>query len=318
MTRPDLLDRFLTRQPFAVLDGGLATELEREGMDLFDPIWSAKALLEAPAKVQAVHRDYLVAGADIIATASYQATIPGLMAKGLSAAKAAAVIQSSVVLARRARDEFVAAGLTPDRQAPLVAGSVGSYGAYRHDGSEYTGDYRLTDREYKDFHRPRLQLLAEAGVDLIACETIPTRREGEVLADLLESFGGPPGWVSFTAKDEVRIADGSAFADCVASISGAQSVLAVGINCSPLGLVAGLFERARSVASKPFVAYPNAGGVFHADTGQWIGDPNAEELPEMVPRWVALGAKLIGGCCRAGPAAIAGIRQRLHQPNPQS
>jgi homocysteine S-methyltransferase len=311
MLHPSPIDTFLARQPFAVLDGGLATELERRGLDLFDPLWSAKAVIEHPSMVRAVHLDFLRAGADVVTTASYQATVPGLQARGLSTAEASAVIATSVALAREARQEFLAAASLGGRLSPLVAGSVGPYGAYLHDGSEYRGDYTLTDREFKAFHRPRFEVLVEAGVDLIACETMPSRREVAALVDLLEERGTTPAWVSFTARDDEAISDGSRFADCVAELAGAKSVVAVGVNCTPVERIAPLLERAGPSARQPFVVYPNAGGTFEATTGQWIGDPHAESILAQVSRWRDLGARIIGGCCRTGPATIAGIRAKL-------
>ncbi len=298
---------FLRKQRFLVLDGGLATELEGQGLDLLDPLWSAKALIECPDRIRSVHLDYLRAGADVVTTASYQATIPGLMARGLTAASAARTIRSSVDLAKQARDEFLAGGAAP-RLPPLIAGSIGSYGAYLHDGSEFRGDYRRTEREFKAFHRPRLEQLVEAGADLIACETMPSRREVAALVDLIDARGDTSAWVSFTARDEEAICDGSLFADCVAELARASAIVAVGLNCTPVERIAPLLERAGAAARQPFVVYPNAGGTFEAKTGQWIGDPHAETIPGAAARWYELGARMIGGCCRTGPRTIEAIR----------
>lgn len=98
----------LKNTPFLVLDGALATELERAGMDLADPLWSARALMEAPEAILRVHRSYLEAGADIITSAGYQATIPGFMAKGCSRKEAERLLRLAVRLVKRARDEYEA------------------------------------------------------------------------------------------------------------------------------------------------------------------------------------------------------------------
>jgi homocysteine S-methyltransferase len=298
----------LARRPFVLLDGGLATELERRGVDLLDPLWSAKALLECPERLREIHLEYLRAGSDVVTTASYQATFPGLMTRGLSASQAGQLIGKSLALAREARDEFRSPG---DRPAPLVAGSIGSYGAYLHDGSEFTGDYRLTAREFKAFHRARLDLLVEAGADLLACETMPARREVMALVDLLEARGDVTAWISFTARDGERISDGNSFAACVAELARARSVVAVGVNCVAPDLVAPLLERAAPVAGQPFVVYPNGGGAFDAESGRWSGDPHPEVIPRLAPQWHQLGARLIGGCCRTGPSTIEQIRSSL-------
>lgn len=308
------ISKFLSKQPFVVLDGGLATELESQGLDLLDPLWSAKALIDCPDRIRAVHLDYLRAGADVVTTASYQATVPGLMARGMTASAAARTIGSSVALAKRARDEFLAAGALAERLPPLIAGSIGSYGAYLHDGSEFRGDYHLTDREFKAFHRSRVEVLVESGVDLIACETIPSRREAAALIDLLEARGDISAWMSFTARDETAISDGNPFADCVAELARARSIVAVGINCTPVERIAPLLERAGAVVRQPFVVYPNAGGSYEAKSGRWIGDPHPDAIPGAVARWYQLGARLIGGCCRTGPGTIGEIRASMGKP----
>src|SRR5947209_16567402 len=109
---------FLEQHGVVTLDGALATELERRGADLRDPLWSAKVLIENPELIRQVHYDYFAAGADVATTASYQATIPGLMRRGLSATQAADVLRLSVRLAQQARDQFLLQG---ERRDLLVA-----------------------------------------------------------------------------------------------------------------------------------------------------------------------------------------------------
>ncbi|KAL4588148.1 hypothetical protein LXL04_001028 [Taraxacum kok-saghyz] len=90
----------------AVIDGGLATELERYGADLNDPLWSAKCLLTSTHLIRQVHLDYLEAGADILITASYQATIQGFEAKGYSSEDGESMLKKSVEIAHEARDAY--------------------------------------------------------------------------------------------------------------------------------------------------------------------------------------------------------------------
>lgn len=306
------LTPFLAQQRFTVLDGGLATELERRGHDLNDRLWSARLLIERPDAIRAVHLDYFRAGADIAVTASYQASFEGLAARGLSGAKAEAVLTRSVTLAREARDEFQSESDDPRRLPPLVAASIGAYGATLGDGSEYTGVYPATDRQLRAFHAARLDVLTAAGPDLLACETIPSRREAEVLADLLEERSGLPGWISFTGKDTKHVADGTPFAELVRSLGQARSVVALGLNCTPPHLIAPLLESAGDSGEKPFVVYPNAGSSWDAKAKQWNGEEAGESIPRLVDRWCDLGARVIGGCCRTTPDTIRGIRERLH------
>lgn len=300
---------FLARQPFVVLDGGLATELERRGIDLTNELWSADALLRSPDQVRQVHRDYLDAGADVIATASYQATIPGLLRRGLSTAAAEQVIATSAQLAREAREEFLAATSLGERLAPLVAGSIGPYGAFLSDGSEYRGDYHLSPREFKAFHAPRIEVLVASGVDLLALETIPSRREAAALIDLIEARGDVAAWLSFSVKNDAELSDGTPFEAVVAEFGAARSVVAVGINCADMALIAPLLGRAES--AKPYVVYPNAGGVWDPDSMRWSGGVEVPKIEDQVERWHRLGARVIGGCCRTGPATISAIRERM-------
>src|SRR6476469_5654886 len=120
-----------------VLDGGLATELEAQGHDLTDALWSARLLADAPRAVVEAHRAFFAAGARVATTASYQAGFAGFAAAGIGRDDAAALMRRSVWLADQAR-----AGM-PSPGSLLVAASVGPYGASLADGSEYTGAYVL-------------------------------------------------------------------------------------------------------------------------------------------------------------------------------
>ncbi len=207
----------LQAHPVVILDGALATELERRGADLHDALWSAKILLEAPDLIRAVHLDYFLAGADCAITASYQATLDGFAGRELGQAEALELIQRSVQLAVAARDAFWAhSAHRVGRPRPFVAASVGPYGAFLADGSEYRGDYRLSEAALIDFHRPRLAALVAAGADMIACETIPCLIEARALVQLLAEFPGVSAWMSFSARDEQHICHGERLADCAA------------------------------------------------------------------------------------------------------
>ncbi len=302
---------FLDRQPFLVLDGGLATELERKGFDLADPLWSARLLMDTPDAIRTVHLDYLDAGADVITGASYQATTQALLRRGLTTTQAETILIRSVTIAREAREEFLAAGSATERLAPLVAASIGPYGAWLADGSEYRGDYGLTERELRAFHRPRFEILAGAGADLLALETIPSRREAEALVNLMEASGKVRGWLSFTTRDDGAIADGTPFAECVRAMGQAPSVVAIGVNCTPAERVTPLLRSAASASRVPFVVYPNAGGEYDGAARMWRGAASDEAIPRLCEEWHQLGARLIGGCCRTTPKTIDQLRNRM-------
>jgi homocysteine S-methyltransferase len=300
-----------------VLDGALATELERRGADLRDPLWSAKALLENPALISQVHLDYFRAGADVAITASYQATFAGFARRGLDRDAAAALMQRSVELACAARDEFWRdSAARQGRLRPLVAASVGPYGAFLANGAEYTGDYGLTVTQLMDFHRPRLAVLAASGADLLACETIPALVEAEALTRLLaEEFTETPAWMSFSCGDGSCLWHGEPIADAVRLAEACPQVVAVGVNCTAPRWIEALLGTMRGVGSKPLLVYPNSGEGWDAAQGCWLaGEPT--DFGEAARRWLAAGARLIGGCCRTTPEdihAIAGTCREVEQ-----
>ncbi len=301
----------LFTQPVIVLDGALATELERRGADLNDPLWSAKVLLEAPELIYQVHLDYFRAGADVAITASYQSSIAGFARRGLSREQALALMQESVRLAQQARDDFWARNVDPWRARPLVAGSVGPYGAFLADGSEYHGDYGLNEEELMDFHRPRMTALLEAGSDLLACETIPCLSEARALARLLGEFPTVSAWVSFSAKDGRHTCHGEPVAECAAFLDGVPQVAAVGINCSAPQYIPALVREIAGATRKPVVVYPNSGETYDISTRAWLGETHCDAYGRQAADWYAAGARIIGGCCRTTPEHIRAVAGAL-------
>lgn len=296
-------------EPF-VIDGGLATELEKLGFDINNPLWSASLLTSDPAAIVKVHRSYLDAGADCIISASYQASRQGFMSHGMSESEADKLIASAVELALRARDEFLADNPDAGRQ-PVVAASVGPYAVAQHDGSEYTGIYNVSDRAIGEFHAQRLRVLDNAGADVLAVETIPNFREAEILADLLDDVS-TPAWVSFACRDERSLSDGAKLWAAAGLFAEHAIVRAVGINCTRPQFISGLISELRSAApDKAIVVYPNSGETYHSKSNSWSGTACDLDREFNVVDWFDAGAKGIGGCCRTGPADIAAIRARL-------
>ncbi|KAI9733133.1 MAG: hypothetical protein M1834_003680 [Cirrosporium novae-zelandiae] len=265
--------QLLSTRTTIILDGALATELESRGLDLNDPIWSAKALISNPSVIRAVHLDYFLAGADVAITASYQATPLGLQQHlGLSAQESETLIRKSVVLAQEARDEALKlleaenleSGCSPNsNKTLLIAGSVGPYGAYLANGSEYRGDYILSAENMKAFHRPRINALTAGGIDLLACETLPSFPEIVALISLLqEEFPSVPAWFSFTLKDASHISDGTNLEEVVKRLDGVEQVVAIGINCVEGQLGVRAVAEVKRWTRKPVVLYPNSGGEW--------------------------------------------------------
>ncbi|EOY5382649.1 homocysteine S-methyltransferase [Cronobacter dublinensis] len=303
------LTPLLSQQPFVVLDGALATELEARGCNLADSLWSAKVLMEQPELIYAVHLDYFRAGAQCAITASYQATPAGFAARGLDEAQSRALIARSVALARQAREDFLKE--QPDAGPLLVAGSVGPYGAYLADGSEYRGDYKLTDAQFAAFHRPRVEALLEAGVDLLACETLPSLAEARALAALLAQYPQARAWFSFTLRDSEHISDGSPLAGVAAALAPYPQIVALGINCVPLEDACAALAHLHDATPLPLVVYPNSGEQYDAVSKTWRHDGHVcHTLSHHLDAWRAAGAALIGGCCRTTPADIAALNAR--------
>jgi homocysteine S-methyltransferase len=301
----------LEQQGIIWLDGALATELERRGADLADPLWSSKVLLEQPELIRQVHYDYFVAGADVATTASYQATFEGFAKRGISREQATDLLRLSVQLAREAREQFWAEQAESALRPLGVAASIGPYGAYLADGSEYRGDYGLSMRQLMDFHRPRMAVLAESGADLLACETIPTLLEAEALIQLLAEFPEQSAWLSFSCGNESQLWHGESFADAVALANQSPQVVAVGINCTAPRLIEPLLRSVGDIARKPLLVYPNSGEQWDAAQRCWLPGTGTTDWTEPVRAWIAAGARLIGGCCRTTPDDIRTMRHAV-------
>ena len=287
-----------------VLDGGLATELEMRGHDLADSLWSARLLRDDPDAIEAVHRTYFEAGADVAITASYQVSYEGFAAAGIDRDETTCLLRLSVELAQRARD-----AVRPDG---LVAASVGPFGVVFANGTEYTGDYRgVADGEFAELHRPRIAALLEAEPDLLAIETIPSIREVAALEELLAEFPGVEAWMTFCCRDGERLSDGTPIEEAVRIAAGSARVVAVGFNCTPPQHIDSLLDRARAPTDLPLLVYPNNGRIWDSERRGWRGAGVAGFPATVVAGWRERGAQGIGGCCGIGPAAIADVARAL-------
>jgi homocysteine S-methyltransferase len=308
------IERWIERHGAIVLDGALATELERRGFDLRDPLWSARVLVERPEAIRDVHRAYFEAGADVATTASYQATFQGFEKRGISRERARELLLSSVELAREARDQAERAGARPGRPRALIAASVGSYGAYLADGSEFRGDYGLAEDELARFHRERITVLASSDADLLAFETIPCLVEARALVRVLREHPNASAWLSFSCRDGLRTSNGEPIAECAAELERCDQIAAVGVNCTaPRHLPSLLTELARATR-KPLVVYPNSGERFDPATRSWCDLREPFDFAAAASSWYDAGARLIGGCCRTTPNdihAVAGFVRSL-------
>jgi homocysteine S-methyltransferase len=305
----------LTTEHTLILDGALATELEVRGHDLNHALWSAKVLRDDPASIQQVHRDYYRSGAHVAITASYQSSTAGLTQHfHLSQAAGEALNRRSVQAAQDARAEAYRDDGVDGARPLLVAGGVGPYGAYLADGSEYTGAYVRGEAELRDFHRPRIAALVDAGVDLLALETMPNLVEiRAVLALLRDEFPGVIAWLSCTVRDAGHLSDGTPWRDVLDVVNPYEDrIVGFGINCFPADLATSTLKRLAELTRIPLVCYPNSGETYDAKTYTWSGErPDDQALLLRIQEWMDNGARLIGGCCRTGPAYVAAIRDHL-------
>ncbi|MBS4727202.1 homocysteine S-methyltransferase [Mycobacterium sp. SM1] len=286
-------------------DGGLATELEARGNDLSGGLWSARLLVTAPHEIAAVHAAYFRAGAVIATTASYQASFEGFAAQGIGRDEAVRLLRRSVQLAQSAREEVGATGR-------WVAASVGPYGAVLADGSEYRGRYGLSVTALMKWHRPRLEVLAGAGADVLALETLPDVDEAEALVELVRQVG-VPAWLCYTITG-TRTRAGQPLAEAFAVAAGVPEIVAVGVNCCAPNDVLPAIGVAQAVSAKPVIVYPNSGEHWDARRRTWTGASRLS--PTLVSRWVSAGARIIGGCCRVGPADIAALAAAVNSAPP--
>jgi homocysteine S-methyltransferase len=287
-----------------VLDGGLSNQLEAQGCELSDELWSARLLADDPRQIEAAHTAYVRAGAQVLITSSYQATFEGFARRGVGREPAAELLARSVGLAR------AAAGTT--RREVWVAASVGPYGAMLADGSEYRGRYGLSVSELERFHRPRIEALAAAGPDVLALETVPDTDEARALLRAVEGCGVPV-WLSYSISGG-RTRAGQELRSAFALAAGLDQVIAVGVNCCTPADADRAVELAAEVTGKPVVVYPNSGERWDAVARAWRG--GAAYDPARVRDWLASGARLVGGCCRVGPEQIAELAELAEPAGP--
>ncbi len=303
---------------FHVLDGGMATELEHAGISLAGGLWSARALSEAPEAIIAVHRRYLDAGAQVLLSAGYQASAMGFRKQGMTAAQAtdaeATALRSSVRLAEQARAMSGPPDVLPD---VLIAASLGPYGAALANGAEFHGNYGFPDatRQHAElvrFHARRIAVLAATDADLLAFETLPSLFEAQAIVQALKATPNIAAWLSFTCRDAEHTAHGEPLRACAALLDSVPQVLAVGVNCTPPGLILPLLQELKAGTAKPLVVYPNSGESWDAQHHCWTGTADVDRYAALAKEWFAAGAQLVGGCCRTGPEHVRAVAAAAH------
>lgn len=291
-----------------VIDGGLATELEYQGACIDGPLWSAHVLEDEPEKLLAMHRAYIAAGAQCIATCSYQVSRMGYAEVGLTAERADAALLRSVEIARAAVAEF------PHKRV-LVAGSLGPYGAALHNGGEYHGNYDCSFDDLVRFHRERIEVFAKAfgahRPDLLAFETFPSLEEARAVGEALNDWPDLQAWFSFSCRDEQHVSHGERLRDCAALVAPFPQTVAIGVNCVPPKWIPALIAEVRAGSGKPVLVYPNSGEGWDAARRCWTGNTDAADFGAQASDWFLAGAQIIGGCCRTRPEHIRQVAKAV-------
>lgn len=285
-----------------LLDGGLSNELESQGCDLNHELWTAKLLISDPEKIINAHLAYLEAGAQCLITSSYQVSKVGISSIDRKNTDLTSLLLKSVELASQAIDHYLLDKQSKKR--PLIAASIGPFGAHLADGSEYRGNYGISDKELFDFHHQRISVLDKSSADILACETIPSFQEARALAKALK-YTTKKAWISFSCKDGQHLNDGTPIKECAAFLSGHPTIFAIGVNCTHPQYISGLIGEIKSACKdKKIVVYPNYGSKYDANSKTWSGDSTTQFNVDHVKEWLKLGADIIGGCCQVGPNHI--------------
>lgn len=279
-----------------LLDGGFSTALEELGAELNTSLWSGELLRSERDLIRAAHRSFVGAGAQILITSSYQITYPGCETRGWSRDEITDALMAATELARF--------------EGVSVAASVGPYGAYLADGSEYRGNYGLTIDQLKEFHRERLKVLISSKPDYLAIETIPELTEARAILELLSELGSAiPFWISFSCKSEREISSGELFAEAAEFVTAAAHSIGVGINCTAPHLISPLMQSTGS--GLRFVIYPNSGREWDAVNKRWMGEQSTAFTSAQVEEWKVCGAVIIGGCCGVSPSDIKALGDKI-------
>jgi len=294
---------FLTNHT-VILDGAMSTPLERLGADTNNDLWTAKALIDNEELVYEVHKMYFEAGADLIITDTYQANVQAFEKVGYSEKEARNLIKKAVKIAQKARDDYE----NRTGKHNYIAGTIGPYGAYLANGSEYRGDYELSVEEYQQFHLPRIEELVNTEVDILAIETQPKLDEVLAIRELLKKkYPQQKVYVSYTLSDDDTISDGTPLPRAIHALEDYSQVIAVGINCVKLELVEPALKNMKEITDKHLIVYPNSSAVYDPKSKTWSQPKTSVTFEELIPNWYEAGARIIGGCCTTGPKEIKAV-----------
>ena len=310
------LEARVTSGPPVLMDGAMGTELEVRGVPMDDSTWCGVAVATSPATVREIHLDYMRIGAEIHIVNTY-ASAPHMLAWAGRESEAEALNRAAVRLAQEARD-----AAQPDHPT-WIAGSLSTFNGANTDV--------LATERVRDSWRRQAEWLADSGCELLILEmmlvnrrTLSYEQQGELLNIAHEI--GLPVWYGISCKsddgtsatlyEDVIVAkhgnprDKGATFDSVVAAVDFDKVAAIGIMHSDVPAIAPGLEVVRRHTDKPLLAYPNS-GYFKMPQWQFEGIIPVDEFVTEAQRWVANGARIVGGCCGLGPEHIAGLHRNL-------
>lgn len=277
-----------------LLDGATGSELERAGIDVGMPLWSANAILEAPETLRQIHIAYLEAGAQAIITNTFR-THERSLAKAGMGDRAKELTAKAVEIAQSARDEVNTNAFIFGSVAPLE--------------DCYSPDLAPLSKVCEEEHGNMIDHLVEAGVDLVLIETMCSA--GEVCSASIAAMERTDSWAASLCLEQDSIGvllDGNPIHEFVPTLAHAKFI---GINCYPATKLAEQIKHLRSIAPShmPISAYGNVG--YADNDGGWISTDAVvpERFAQYAREWVDAGANIIGGCCGTTPATIHAIRE---------
>jgi S-methylmethionine-dependent homocysteine/selenocysteine methylase len=294
MTRvPANLRERLTRSGPLLLDGATGSELERRGQRTTLPLWSARALHEAPQAVLAIHRDYVAAGAQAL-TANTFRTQRRTLARGGLGGRATELTALAVELAREAA-----------QAAPEAVWVLGSDPPLEDC---YRPDLVPDDAALAAEHAEHCEQLAAAGVDAILCETHNSVREARAAARAA-SQTGLPVLVSFVCWEGATLLSGDPLVAAIRAVRDLEPA-ALLVNCLPPANVAACLA-VLAGETLPFGCYANLGAPDDTTGFRRSDELSPQGFAASAAAWVAAGARVVGGCCGTTPDHIRAIALRL-------
>jgi S-methylmethionine-dependent homocysteine/selenocysteine methylase len=291
-----------------LLDGGIGTEMLRRGLT-----WEGHKVDTAADVIRTIHADYLAAGADVITTNTFQLARRSFLnhfrdldhlrrvgAEGLEG-RAAHLIRQAVA---RAKEAVAASGR---EGTAAIAGSMTTLEwCFRPDLAPPVEAARAEYRE-------TIGWFAEAGVDLILFETMNRIAEAAAALEAAREVG-LPAWVSFVPHWDGTLLGGEPIAEAAAALEplGPDLVL---FNCAPPADVTLALRELVAHRRGPSGVYPHV-GRFDPPDWQFTDEYPPARYLECAREWLALGARVIGGCCGTTPDHIRALAAGLPRRRP--